>query len=29
MSTEINNGVGERALENSILADLDKLEGML
>jgi hypothetical protein len=29
MSTEINNGVGERALENSILTDLDKLEGML
>jgi hypothetical protein len=29
MSTEINNGVGERALENSIPIDLDKLEGML
>jgi hypothetical protein len=29
MTTEINNGVGENVLENSILKDLDKLEKML
>jgi hypothetical protein len=29
MNTEINNRVGEKALENSILTDLDKLEVML
>lgn len=29
MSAEINNGVGGKAMENSVYTDLDELEKML